>query len=376
VPKWDDPETLATLDLCLSCQACKSECPSNVDISKLKAEYLGQSYAHGRPVPFANRVFGNIRLINQIGSAMPELANALNQLGPMHWFVRRTLGLHKSRTLPRFDRSLFRWKRGRDSRQRVNDAAWFKRPAVILFPDCFTTYTETRIGRAAILVLEQLGYRVVLPRVGCCGRSLISTGQLEAAQRVCRSTAIDLLAVMAREQAVGVVGCEPSCVSALTDDWLDLDMDVERNALVELAKKTVLVEHFVHSNWNEHAESQASKSAKTASRSVSAVLHAHCRQKALWGTDTSSAVLRRLLGSKLTVLDSGCCGMAGAFGYLRNHYDLSMKIGEQSLFSRLRMLPADATLIAPGTSCRQQIQDGLGRNAVHPIEFVAGALKG
>jgi Fe-S oxidoreductase len=181
---------------------------------------------------------------------------------------------------------------------------------------------------------------------------------------------------MARERAVGVVGCEPSCVSAITDDWLDLDMDVERNALAELAKQTVLVEHFVNSNWNELAESQASKSARTACRSVSAVLHAHCHQKALWGTDTSSAVLRRLLGSKLTVLDSGCCGMAGSFGYSRDHYKLSMRIGEQSLFSRLRSLPTDATVLAPGTSCRQQIQDGLGRKALHPIEFVAGALNG
>lgn len=374
-PAWNDPETLATLDLCLSCKACKSECPSNVDVSRLKAEYLGQSYLRGAPVPLASRLFGNIRLINQIGSTMPGLANALNRFGPIERLARRVLDLHEKRTIPRFERSLHRWMRGRRTEGRFNSGSGPRSPVVVLFPDCFTTYNETRIGRAAIVTLERLGYRVVLPRIGCCGRALISTGQLLQAQRVCRTTAMDLMRVVADEHAVAVVGCEPSCVSAIKDDWLDLDLNLDIAAIRQLAEQTLLVEEFVESRWNDHPCVEAVEKLAANSSHGPVVLHAHCHQKALWGAESSAAVLRRMLGPRLNVLDSGCCGMAGSFGYTRDHYDLSMKIAEQSLLGQLRDAPVDATILAPGTSCRQQIHDGLGRRALHPIEFVALAFE-
>jgi Fe-S oxidoreductase len=246
------------------------------------------------------------------------------------------------------------------------------RLAVILFPDSITVYNEPNIGRAAVLTLELLGYRVVLPKIGCCGRSLISTGMLAEAQGICRDTASALSGCIAEEKAVAVVGCEPSCISAIKDDWLDLDLGLDQSMLRNLDAQAFLVEQFVDARWDEHPARPAI-AGDGGPFEESVLLHAHCHQKALWGADTSANALKRVLGNRLRVLDSGCCGMAGSFGYAREHYDLSMIIGEQSLFGPLRESP-EAIVVAPGTSCRQQIHDGLGRIALHPIELIAQQL--
>lgn len=368
-PAWNDPDTLETLSLCLSCKACKSECPSNVDIAKLKAEYLAQSYAASGRIPLTARVFGHIRLLNRLGSAMYPIANAVGKFAPMKMIVDRLLGLHPKRALPHFDRSLYRWMA---SRTQPNQSA----PAVVLFPDCFTVYNEPHIGRAAVLTLEALGYRVVLPKLGCCGRSLISTGLLAQAISTCRRTAQQLLECVKQEQAVAVVGCEPSCVSAIKDEWLDLDMGIDPDALHELAAITAMVEQFIEAAWERHpraAEIDTRHFARTDSDQPPVLLHAHCHQKALWGEESSSQALARVLGQRLRVLDSGCCGMAGSFGYMNDHYDVSIRIGEQSLFGPVRETP-EAIVLAPGTSCRQQLHDALGRKAQHPIELIAQEL--
>jgi len=394
-PLWNDPETLKTLDLCLSCKACKTECPSNVDVAKLKAEYLAQSYAQSGRVPFSTRAFANVRSLNRIGSAIHPIANLLAALPPLKALAHRLMGLHSRRSLPRFERSLYRWMDQHEQRDShlhnhvrmsattpPGDAAALKpdRPTVILFPDCFTLYNEPRIGRAAILTLEKLGYRVVLPMLddyggGCCGRSSISTGMLAKARGLCAATARSLINCMQRENAIAIVGCEPSCVSAIKDDWLDLDMDISTDELRHLAKRTFLVEQFIEAQWENHPQSPAipvPATGQTASAPV--LLHAHCHQKALWGADTSALILRRLLGDRLSVLDSGCCGMAGAFGYTREHYDISMRIGELSLFGAIRQ-SQDAIIVAPGASCRQQIHDGVNRRAaLHPIELIAKVM--
>jgi len=365
-PAWNDPETKATLDLCLSCKACKSECPSNVDIAKLKAEYTAQGYSAGGRIPLAARVFGHIRSLNRLGSAIHPVANAFAKLPPFKAIADRILGLHHQRELPRFERSLYRWMASRSSVPSSPET-----PVVIMFPDCFTVYNEPRIGRAAILTLEKLGYRVVLPRLGCCGRAMISTGLLQQAKATIRQTASELIKVLDREQAVAVVGCEPSCVSALKDEWLELDLGIDAQALQHLADRTRLVEHFIDIAWNTHPKPPQLDAAKVPER---VVLHGHCHQKALWGVETSASPLGRLLGDRLTVLDSGCCGMAGSFGYTKHHYDVSLRIGEQSLFHSLRKMD-DALVVAPGTSCRQQIHDGMAsRKSVHPIELIAELL--
>ena len=363
-PAWDDAETIETLDLCLSCKACKAECPSSVDVARLKAEYTAQRFAATGRVPLRTRVFGRVRRLNRLGSAIHPLANALARFGPTSATLRLTLGIDRRRSLPPLGQSLYRWIEKRASPRGDGD------PVVVLLPDCFTTYSEPQTGRAAVEVLERLGYRVVLPTAGCCGRSLISTGMLGEAQSECRATAEALIRCVARHDAVAVVGCEPSCVSAITDDWTDLDIDLDPGTVCDLAERTCLVEHFIESHWDRHPI--APRPSPWTGAEV--LLHGHCHEKALWGMQPTTTLLRRLLGGSLHVIEAGCCGMAGAFGYTTDHYDLSMAIGELDLFPALREQP-QATILAPGTSCRHQIRDATARRALHPIEVIERILQ-
>jgi FAD/FMN-containing dehydrogenase/Fe-S oxidoreductase len=384
--RWSDPETLETLRLCLSCKACKTECPSNVDISKLKAEYLARHWESQGGAPLAVRVLGDVRRLNRLAAALPTLTNALGASPMGRWMTRRLLGFAHGRTLPRVERSLRASPRARRSAHPVGT------PTVILYPDCFTLYNDPRIGLASIEALEAFGYRVILPpaagdAVGCCGRAQISLGLLDRASRtICRS-AKALLELVSRERAVAVVGCEPSCISALRDDWLELNLPASegapsRSSLQDLAARTFLVEEFLERRWADHPRTPAlpeprqssAESLTTAGGPI--LLHGHCHQKALWGVESSAALLQRLVGGRLSIIDSGCCGMAGSFGYMADRYHLSMAIGEQSLFPAVRAAPGDAVICAPGTSCRHQLHDGTGRHALHPMELVAALLNG
>lgn len=420
-PRWDDPETLETLRLCLSCKACKTECPSNVDISKLKAEYLGRRHEQ-RGASLQSRVFGHVRLLNRFGSALAPLANAINRAAPTRWIAQWLLDLAPGREIPRFERSLHRWFAAREARRRRGaenlPVIAPDSPIVLLFPDCFTVYNEPRIGAAAIRAIEAMGHRVLLPGegasallsgsgvvtagtgVGCCGRSLISVGLMRDATRIVSATAAGVLELVNRFQPVAIVGCEPSCISAIKDDWLELDLVAggpSRAELRSIAQRTWLVEEFVEHRWETHGPPRRERAhvalapeavrtprsgdpsepvkAPFPSDTAPVVLHAHCHQKALWGAGTSANALRRVVGDRLLVLDSGCCGMAGSFGYTADRYHLSMAIGENSLFPPLRAASTDATICAPGTSCRHQIHDGTGRRARHPIELIADALE-
>jgi len=368
-PAWNDPDTLETLDLCLSCKGCKAECPSNVDLARLKAEYLAQRFrAQGR-VPLNTRMFAHIRTLNQLGSAIYPIANALNRFPPARMIMNRVLNIHPQRGLPSFGPSLFRWFTRRGGSHARREA-----PAVVLFADCFTSYNEPHIARAAVRTLEHLGYRVILPRVGCCGRPHISTGALQIGLPVCKNTAAALNQCVQRRDAVAVVGLEPSCVSSITDDWQDLNINVDRHALADLAERTALIEQFITNNWANHPHTpQIIKSDQPNEHQPSILMHGHCHQKALWGVDDAIDSLKRFAGRSVRAIDAGCCGMAGSFGYTRDHYDLSMKIGNLALFPAIHDAP-EATILAPGTSCRHQIAEGTDRVARHPIEFIAQAM--
>lgn len=368
-PLWNDPATLETFDLCLSCKACKSECPSNVDIARLKSEYLAQSYLAGRKVPGAVKMFADVRKWNARGSALHPIANFLSR-SPLQAIAKQFIDIHPKRSLPPLGPSLFKWYKNRPAKNAGG-------PAVILFPDCFTSYSEPHIGRAAITVLESFGYRVVLPGFargsgGCCGRPKISLGLLKDAIPHCAEVADLYMELMERENAVALIGLEPSCVSAIVDDWLDLKIDVDQVQLRELAERTLAIEDFLELHWDAHPNREKVINAAFAGPPV--LLHGHCHQKALWGVDRTASLLWRVCGDRLRVLDSGCCGMAGAFGFTLDHYDLSMAVGETSLFPFLREEP-EATILAPGTSCRHQVHDALNREAKHPIEFIAGMLQ-
>lgn len=358
-PNWNDTGTLETLDLCLSCKACKSECPSNVDIARLKGEYLAQSYRASGHTPLKARVFGHVRKLNQLGSILPGVANFVNRLPPVRAILNKTLNLAPKRSMPPFGKSLYGWFGRRQNKATVG-------PTVVLYADCFATYNEPHVGQAAVKVLEACGYNVVMPQVGCCGRAMMSTGLLADACRSADDTLQLLEPYINDPNVLAIVACEPSCVSAFTDDWLQLKLAASMELRQKLASKAMLVEQFVEQFWDRHPTRPTV--AKPAS---DVILHAHCHQKALWGDATSSALLNRLTGGKVTTLASGCCGMAGSFGYDAKKYDLSMKIGELSVFPPIRAAATSTTICAPGTSCRHQIHDGTGRHAIHPIELAA-----
>jgi FAD/FMN-containing dehydrogenase/Fe-S oxidoreductase len=359
-PVWDDPGTIETLDLCLSCKACKSECPSNVDVARLKSEYTAQRYArHGATLQA--KLFGHVRTLNRLGSLMPGVSNWFNSLAPTRALAAKFLGLSPKRSIPTFSKSLY-------SLRPLPTRNPHRHDSVVLFGDCFVTYNESHIGQAAMRVLESLGYPVSIPTTGCCGRAMMSTGLLSDAIRTADATLSQLKPFIEDSSVRAILVAEPSCLSAFKDDWLQLKLKTSMDLRQALAAKAYLIEDFVDQFWDAHPSKPAFRTPD-----APVLLHGHCHQKALWGDSTSSNLLRRLAGDKLTVLPSGCCGMAGSFGYTADRYDVSMKIGELSLFPPIRQNPA-ATVCAPGTSCRHQIHDGTGRRAVHPIEYAASLL--
>lgn len=368
-PVWDDPETMKTLAWCLSCKACKSECPTNVDIARLKAEYTAQRYKERGSVPFDAFLTGHVRFLNRLGSIMPGAANWMNGLRPVRAILGRVMKMSPQRTLPRFDRSLYAW--WREHRKQRPAAAGSKR--VVLFVDCFTAYNEPRIGVAAVLALEKLGVEVeLLPKEGaggfsggCCARPMISVGMLDDAIATADKTLDGLRAAVEDPNVEAVLVCEPSCLSAFTDDWLQLKLRSPLALRKQLAAKALLVEQFVGRLVDENA---------TVKSDVPVLLHAHCHQKALWGAETSAVALRKALGDNVKVLDTGCCGMAGSFGYAEKNYELSMKVAELGIAPAVRASREDAVIVATGTSCRHQVHDTTGRRAVHPIEVIARAL--
>ena len=369
-PAWNDPQTKATLDLCLSCKACKTECPSNVDISKLKAEFTAQEYWKRGGVPWRIQLMGKIRTLNRMGSALWPVSNWAIHFEPFRLAVTALMRFSPRRSLPPFGPSLRSWmsRRAAGILRKNGPESLQERPTVLLMPDCFSQWSQPEVGRAAVEVLQAFGYRVVLPNAGCCGRAAISNGMLAEASRMSCETALALSDAMRREGAVALLGLEPSCVSAIKDDWLDLKMSIDRKLLVALAAKTCMIEEWIDRNWDSHP--MRPEFAKT---SEEVVLHAHCHQKALWGAGTSYGLLRRIFGESAQTLATGCCGMAGGFGFQDANFDLSMRIAEQDLFAKLDTHP-DAIICAPGTSCRHQIADGLERTALHPIELVARAI--
>ena len=351
------------LDLCLECKGCKGECPSNVDMAKMKYEFLAHYYdKHG--LPLRNRVFGRIETLNRLGSAFAPLSNRiLNH--PWHKrFLERAIGVDRRRSLPAFAEETFeQWFYHRDPVSRGGPG----RSTVVFFPDTFINYSEPHIGIAAVEVLERAGYRVTLaePRA-CCGRPLISKGMLRQA----RETARYNIAQLARyvDRGWTIVGCEPSCVMTFRDDYPDL---VDDPAADRVAGGVLMIDEFLA---REHAAGRLSLPVRPTDRAIS--LHGHCQQKAIAGTGSTAAALELVPGYDVTTLNTGCCGMAGSFGYEKEHYDLSMKIGEDRLFPAIRAADEGTEFAATGTSCRHQIADGTGRTAFHPIELIRMALGG
>ncbi len=350
-----DEATLETLDLCLSCKGCKSECPSSVDIAKLKSEYLAQGYRANGSIPLRVRVMSHIHGLNRLGSMMPGLSNAMQRFAPVRSVINQAMEVHPSRSLPPFGRAPKRRTAPRDGR-----------PRVVLLSDTFTSHNEPGIAHATVSVLELLGYSVGVEPVSDLGRAAISMGNLAHAVRDANAMLDRLRPLIEDDSIEAMLIAEPSCLSAVSDDWADLKLRHGTELIERLIARVALPETFLERFWERHPLRPVARELEG-----QVVLHGHCHQKALWGDSTSSAIFERLYPGRVRVLPTGCCGMAGSFGYATHRYDLSMKIGEQTLFPAVRALGADDVLIAPGTSCRHQILDGTGRHALHPIEALA-----
>ncbi len=359
---WNDAQTKETLNLCLSCKACKTECPSNVDISRLKAEYTAQGYKAAGRAPLQAVVFGAIRTLNRLGSITPLLANYVGETYIARSLAKALLNIDPRRSLPLFARSLkARW--GPAAQHNIS------KPRVVFFGDCFSMFNEPGIGMAAKKVYEAFGFDVVLADAGCCGRAKISLGLLPQAIDEIDAT-ISKLSGYAQDPAVAaILVSEPSCLSAMKDDWLTLKLRSPLALRQALAAKAFLPEQYLHLRWDSHPTLPTFRASE---REV--LLHGHCHQKALWGNESSAAALAKVVGARLKVLDTGCCGMAGSFGFTCDRFDLSVKIAEGSLMPQVREKP-DALIAAPGTSCRHQLHDLAKRTAQHPIEIIADLIE-
>ena len=344
------------MDLCLECKGCKAECPANVDMAKLKYEFLHHYHA-ANGLPLRNRLFGRIARLNRLGARMPALVNWLSGLAPSRWLLEKAAGIDRRRPLPALAAETF--------------TAWFARHAppaaaprgeVVLFHDTFTTYNSPEIGRAAVGLLEAAGFRAVLVDRKCCGRPLISKGMLAEAREHAAWNVRRLAPYAAR--GVAIVGLEPSCLLTLRDESVDLLRTDEARAV---ARQSFLLEEFL---LRERARGLE---LGFAARGRRVLLHGHCHQKALVGTGPTVAALR-WAGFEVEEVDSGCCGMAGAFGFEREHYDLSVTLGNRRLAPAVRAAAADTEVVAPGVSCRQQIEHLAGRRARHPAEVLWTAI--
>lgn len=345
------------LDLCLECKACKSECPSRVDMAKIKYEWL-QHYYDEHGTPLSARAMGNVGRVAPLAQALAPIANFFLPMRPVRWLLEKTVGVDERRVLPRY------------APQRFD--AWFRRrpqPApgrlgqVALFADTWTMFNQPEVGRAAVAVLERIGYEVELVPYGCCGRPQISKGLAREAQRMARENVKTLHAYV--ERGVPVVGLEPSCVAAFTDDYPDLAPGPETTAV---AKNVRMLEEFLAKEWTKGRFKPEEVFTKGAG---SVQFHGHCQQKSVLPVSASaSRTVLEWVSSEVKVLDAGCCGMAGSFGYA--HHDLSMTIGEQRLFPAVR--EHGGATAAPGFSCRHQIVDGTGKGAAHPIEVLSQNL--
>lgn len=350
-------EMYEALDLCLECKGCKADCPSNVDMAKLKYEFLAHYHArHGTPM--RARLFGNIAVFSRLGSALAPLSNWLAGSGLARWTLDRFMGIDARRRLPPFTRHTFeQWFNRRPARTSAS------RPQVALFNDTFLNYNYPEIGRAAVRVLEALGYEVILAEKKCCGRPMISKGLIEQAAS---HAEWNVKALTRYAQAgIPVVGIEPSCLLTLRDEYPDL---VEGKPAETVAQNAFLFEEFVLQALEKDPTRLA---LKPATRPI--LFHGHCHQKSLVGSAPSLRVLRAIPGAQVTEVDSGCCGMAGSFGYEKEHYELSLAVGGRRLFPAIQKA-TDSEIVAAGVSCRQQILHATGRHARHLAEVLADAL--
>ena len=352
---FSDSSLKEALDLCLSCKGCLSECPASVDMAAYRAEFFSNHY-ESTARPLKAHFFGHLHDFARVASRAPRIANALAHAPIVKSIAKRVLGIHQERELPRFAKQDFQsWF----ARRKLSASTASRK--VILFPDTFNNFFEPEVAIAGVDVLERAGFEVSLPaRDLCCGRPLYDQGMLDRAKQLLQ-TALDVLAPTA-EAGAPIVGLEPSCILTFRDELLKMfPNDARAKAL---AGRAMMLDEFL-----------AREAPYFIPPSVNgrAIVHGHCHQKAIAGLDGETKLLSRIEGLNLDVLDAGCCGMAGAFGYDRENYEVSAAIGERVLMPRLRESSPDSIVIADGFSCRSQIRHFCpDRRPLHLAQVLAG----
>lgn len=360
---FDQKEIYEVLDLCLSCKGCTSECPSNVDMSTLKAEFLHQYYK-SNGVPFRAKVFANIGKLNGLGALVPGLTNFTLKNNLTSGILKSILKVAPKRSLPTLYKTTLRKWFAKNGAQTMGN---FK-GQVYLFCDEFTNFNDTEIGIKAIELLTRLGYQVEMIDHAESGRAHISKGLILEAQVMARKNVAIFKDII--NENVPLIGIEPSAILSFRDEYPRLVEASEVAAATELGKNALMIEEFLAKEIEKGniTEAMFTKTYKIVK------LHGHCHQKSLSSVAPSAWIVSLPQNYTVEIIPSGCCGMAGSFGYEKEHYDLSMAIGEQTLFPAVRMATEDTIIAAPGTSCRHQIADGTGRKALHPVEVLWEAL--
>lgn len=362
----DHKELMDVLDLCLSCKGCKAECPSNVDVGKYKAEVL-QHYYDANGTPLSAKITGAYSNFYQIGTLWPKLFNFFAKQKLSSFFIKKMMGFAPKRALPLLQKqSLRSWARKELSRLngKINT-----NKKVYLFCDEFTNLNDTQTGIRTILLLHHMGYRVELPQHAESGRTWLSKGLLKKAGKIAIQNLEALLPLV--NEAHPLIGIEPSAILTFRDEYPDLVPKPLRENAERFANYCFTFEEFIaKANEKGLIDSTIFNDKKQ-----KIYLHGHCHQKALSSMDFSHKMLSIPAGTEVKQIDCGCCGMAGSFGFEKNHYELSMQIGELSLFPAVRKAEPDAWIVAAGTSCRHQIEDGTGRKALHPADALYQCLK-
>lgn len=360
--RFDHEEIKEVYDLCLSCKGCKSECPSNVDVAKLKAEFL-QQYYDSNGIPIRSRLIANFARLSGLASLVPWAWNGVLGTPSLRRLANRMVGFHPERTMPLLSSTTLKnWAKRREKNTNTTRT-------VLLFCDEFTNYNDVEVGQKAIQLFERLGYSVVIPEHGESGRAALSKGMLKYAKTLAERNIQLLKDIVTSETPL--VGLEPSAILTFRDEYPDL---VDESLVAEarqLAANTLTFEEFIAREADAgHITSNQFTSEKRLIK-----LHGHCQQKAVSSLVPGKKALSLPVNYTTQLIPSGCCGMAGSFGYEAEHYEVSMQVGELVLFPTVRQQPADVLIAAPGTSCRHQIKDGTSRKAQHPAEILFEALK-
>ncbi len=359
---FNHKEIYEVMDLCLSCKGCKSECPSSVDITKYKAEFL-QHYYESNGIPLRTRAIAYINTFNKLGSIIPGIFNFFVTNHFTSLLLKKTLKFAPKRSIPTLSKvtlKSFAKKYNQDLNREIGQ--------VYLFADEFTDYNDTHVGIATIKLLNKLGYRVEIPKHALSGRTFLSKGLIKTAKKIATKN-VELLKDLISEDHP-LIGIEPSGILSFRDEYPELvDQELVEDAR-SLGKNALMFDEFFMKEVEKG--NIVSESFKTEKQKIK--LHGHCHQKALASTGPTKEMLSFLESYEVTEIKSGCCGMAGAFGYEKEHYELSMKVGELVLFPEVRKADEFTIISAPGTSCRHQIKDGTGKIALHPIEIMYDAL--